>query len=117
MLNEFALKSESHRLATATLAVLNTEDGEIQLASAGHPAPVIADGAAKAAPLDLITGPLLGAYRHTYEVVQTTLTPGARLVFYTDGLVDVGRPGADQQLSQLVHSIENHRSGPSHRGR
>jgi serine/threonine-protein kinase RsbW len=111
MLNEFALKSELNRLATATLAVLNTKDGEVQLASAGHPAPLIADGVAKAAPLRLITGPLLGVHRHRYQVVQSTLTRGARLVFYTDGLVDVGRTGADQQLSQLVRSVESHRSG------
>ncbi len=110
MLNEFALKSELYRLATATLAVLNTKDGEIQLASAGHPAPLIADGSAKAAPLRLITGPLLGVHRHTYQVVESTLTPGARLVFYTDGLVDIGRTGADRQLSQLVRSVEGHRS-------
>jgi hypothetical protein len=32
-------------------------------------------------------------------------------VFYTDGLVDIGRTGADQQLSQLVRSVESHRSG------
>jgi serine phosphatase RsbU (regulator of sigma subunit) len=72
---------------------------------------LIADGVGKAAPLRLITGPLLGVHRHTYEVVQSTLTRGARLVFYTDGLVDIGRTGADQQLSQLVRSVESHRSG------
>jgi hypothetical protein len=29
------------------------------------------------------------------------------LVFYTDGLIDVGRPGAEDHLSQLARSMES----------
>ena len=108
LLNEFALKSESPRLATATLAVLNSESGEIELASAGHPAPLMSVGQTQATSVPLTTGPPLGVHRYTYPVVTSTLQPGARLVFYTDGLIDVGRPGAEQKLAQLALSMASH---------
>jgi len=111
LLNEFALKSESQRLATATLAVLNSATGVIELASAGHPAPLMSVGDAHATPLPLTTGPPLGVHRYTYPAVTSTLRPGARLVFYTDGLIDVGRPGAEQKLAQLALSMESHPAG------
>ena len=111
LLNEFALKSESQRLATATLAVLNSVSGAIELARAGHPAPLMSAGQTPAASVPLTTGPPLGVHRYTYPAVRSTLQPGARLVFYTDGLIDVGRPGAEQKLAQLAQSMESHPSG------
>ena len=111
LLNEFAIKSESPRLATATLAVLNSVSGAIELASAGHPAPLMSGGPERATALPLTTGPPLGVHRYTYPVVTSTLQPGARLVFYTDGLIDVGRPGAEEKLARLALSMDSHPSG------
>ena len=111
LLNEFSIKSESPRLATAALAVLNSESGVIELASAGHPAPLMSVGQTRATSVPMTTGPPLGVHRYTYPVVTSTLQPGARLVFYTDGLIDVGRPGAEQKLAQLALSMASHPSG------
>jgi PAS domain S-box-containing protein len=111
MLNEFALKSESPRLATATLAVLNSATGAIEVASAGHPAPLMSVGNTPATSVPMTTGPPLGVHRYTYPAVTSTLEPGALLVFYTDGLIDVGRPGAEQKLDQLARAMESQPSG------
>jgi PAS domain S-box-containing protein len=106
LLNEFSIRSESKRLATAAVAVLNSKSGELLLSSAGHPTPLAADerGGAAAGVL-LETGPPLGVHRHTYVPTRTVLQSGSRLVFYTDGLIDVGRPGADEQFSRLARSV------------
>jgi serine phosphatase RsbU (regulator of sigma subunit) len=32
--------------------------------------------------------------------------PGAKLVLYTDGLIDEGRPGAQQLTDRLIRSVE-----------
>ena len=44
LLAEYALKSESQRLATAVLCVLNSATGDLELASAGHPPPLMVNG-------------------------------------------------------------------------
>jgi PAS domain S-box-containing protein len=111
LLAEFALRSESPRLATATLAVLDPTRGELQVASAGHPAPFVADDQTEATPIRLRSGPPLGVKRHKYTVEQITLRPGARIVLYTDGLIDVGRPEAEQQFSYLIHTMGNSVAG------
>ena len=105
LLNEFSIRSESKRLATAALAVLNSKSGELLLSSAGHPTPLVGDDCDPAGGVALTTGPPLGIHRHTYVPTRTILRSGTRLVFYTDGLIDVGRPGADEQLSQLAQSM------------
>jgi len=105
LLNEFSIRSESKRLATAAVAVLNTKSGEFLLASAGHPTPLAADDRVDAAAVRLKTGPPLGVHRHTYTATRTILQRGTRLVFYTDGLIDVGRPGAEEHFSRLARSM------------
>jgi PAS domain S-box-containing protein len=108
LLNEFSIRSESKRLATAAVAVLNSKSGELLLSSAGHPTPLVADDRGDAATaVSLKTGPPLGVHRHTYVATRTILQSGTRLVFYTDGLIDVGRPEAEEHLSQLARSMRS----------
>ncbi|MDR6319625.1 GAF domain-containing SpoIIE family protein phosphatase [Actinoplanes couchii] len=79
--------------ATATLALLSPEPGgadgyRLHWSNAGHPSPVVASGGAAST----LTGhdPLLGAgpriSRHSHT---RHLPPGATLLFYTDGLLEV----------------------------
>ena len=78
-------------MATAAYAVLNPEDGTLQLASAGHLPPlVLGDGPGRI--LDLAPSPPLGAFPYsTWPDHEDTLSNGQTMLFYTDGLVE--RPG------------------------
>ncbi len=108
LLAEYALKLEGQRLATAMLCVLNSETGEFYLASAGHPPPLMVNGYHEPGPVPIKTGLPLGIGRHTYRVTRNRARPGARLVFYTDGLIDIGRPGAEERLTRLTHLVESY---------
>ena len=52
LLDEFAFQRPMHRLATTCLAIVDTENRTIAIASAGHPAPFLVSNDGKpAAPL------------------------------------------------------------------
>jgi GAF domain-containing protein len=82
------------RVATAVLAVLDPATGRVELASAGHPPPMLITGGS-AADVGIPIRPLLGVGTGAAETVTIDLTPGAALLLYTDGLVE--RRGADMQ--------------------
>ncbi len=71
---------------TLLFAHLNTTDGSLRLANAGHNYPIILDESARELPLD---GLPLGIDRE-YRFTETTahLKPGDTLVLYTDGVVE-----------------------------
>jgi sigma-B regulation protein RsbU (phosphoserine phosphatase) len=77
------------RYVTAIFLRLNPETGEIEVVNAGHnPGFLIAPGAephefnAAGTPLGLLPG-------MSYTSERSVLAPGARLLFYTDGLTEV----------------------------
>ncbi len=102
---------QSARLATVVLAVLNTTSGHLEMASAGHPPPILFDGGAPAAPLIVRPGAPIGMGRGRYEVESLDLLSGVSLVFYTDGLIDESRPGSEDLMRGLAHSLEKCASG------
>ncbi len=89
-------------LATLIVAQLD-DDGRVTLASAGHPSPWrIADAGIERLELD---GPLPGlADEAGYPERHIELTPGERLLLYTDGLVE--RLGDRAAESTLVTALE-----------
>jgi PAS domain S-box-containing protein len=97
--------AHSTRLVTAALCVLDTNSGQLDIALAGHMPPVIFDGSS-ARPERLKPGPPLGVGAARYQADRIDLMPGAKLVFYTDGLIDEGRPGARQLKDRLTRSVE-----------
>lgn len=96
-LNDTVLRhseASSHRFLTAIFAVAQFRDGALtlELAAAGHPAPLIrrADGSTEALP---VGGVLIGVLPDLeYEPVECRLAPGDTLVLYTDGLTDARAP-------------------------
>jgi anti-anti-sigma factor len=73
---------------TAALCALDTETGELSVASGGHTPLLLQRGGHE---LEYIprTGPALGlAGEQTYGTFVTRLGPGDRLLLYTDGLTD-----------------------------
>ncbi|HOX70566.1 SpoIIE family protein phosphatase [Dokdonella sp.] len=78
---------EPGMFVTAQIAALNPESGEIEIANAGHPAPLLraVDGTVTA--LGLEPGAPLGANAQTLFVAnRITLGAGACLMLYSDGL-------------------------------
>ena len=59
-------------------------------------------------PVPIETGLPLGVRRHTYVTTRDQARPDARFVFYTDGLIDIARPGAEGRLARLARLVESH---------
>jgi phosphoserine phosphatase RsbU/P len=85
--------------ATAVYARINCVTGDVVMAKAGHPEPIIIgiDGTTREIAGD---GPLLGVFPEAeWNTVRFTLQPGERLILYTDG-VETAFPVNDQPCSQ-----------------
>jgi serine phosphatase RsbU (regulator of sigma subunit) len=87
--------SRDGHIATALVGVGDLATGEITLASAGHPDPLLATGDGSHF-VQTAVGPPLGAGTRSYQPVTATLTAGSMLLAYTDGLIE--RRGEDLTL-------------------
>jgi phosphoserine phosphatase RsbU/P len=108
-LDRYANQYGVGEMATVACAQLDLETGELRIACAGHPPPVIAEPGrrpwfvldGRSAPLDVYS---TSATRPEADLV---LAQDAALVLFTDGLVErVDRPidtGLDQLLTELGH--------------
>jgi Stage II sporulation protein E (SpoIIE)/PAS fold/GAF domain len=79
--------------ATCVYAVYDTQTRDWEIASAGHPPPILARPGAQASFLELAAGVPLGVGGGLYEATKVRPPPGSTLVLYTDGLVE--SPGSD----------------------
>jgi serine phosphatase RsbU (regulator of sigma subunit) len=76
-------------VATAFYGVLDPVTGDLDYASAGHPPPLCATKDGHAEYLDSPAGVMLGASADSlFAPGHRRLPPGARLLLYTDGLVE-----------------------------
>ncbi|RJG42459.1 response regulator [Motilimonas pumila] len=107
--SHFALSDQVLSKVTLTACSIQlSPHGMIDIASAGHPAPLLVC-ADKAVPID-ITGVMPGLLPHAhYDVLQMQVLPGQRLAFYTDGLFesatdDVGRAKLQHALVKALKS-------------
>ena len=91
------------RTATLTYLTLDPHGGFLQLASAGHPPPLVAPAGGEPWFVELNGSVPLGATRHVrYDDVELTLEPGSALLLYTDGLVERAGESLDEGLSRLA---------------
>lgn len=99
-----ALHEES--MATAAYAVLDPETGEVALASAGHPPPLIVEDGS-AAPVAIEPAPPLGVLPFQgYGEHRLTMGNGAMLVMYTDGLVERPNESVSYGIERLARAVE-----------
>jgi len=97
----------SCQFCTACYCVLDTESLQLTYARAGHPEGILirADGPAEKLPAP---GSLLGVFpEEQYESRSIALSPGDRLVLFTDGLEDaVTEPGAQTEgMLEMLASL------------
>lgn len=78
---------ESGMFVTAQVLALSTADGHLEIANAGHPAPLHRrrDGIVSSVPVEA-GAPLGASARTTFPVLTATLEPGSAWLLYTDGL-------------------------------
>jgi len=101
-LDHLMVRLLDQQVATVLVGLVDPGRTRVEMASAGHPSPILVDGAG-AREVGVAIRPLLGV--GAGEAVATTvdLPPDAALLLYTDGLVE--RRGADlsERTERLRH--------------
>ena len=95
------------RFATAAIARLNLDTGQLRWINAGHPPPLILRGGALVNPGPCRPHPPLGLQTRVPEVCEVQLHVGDRVVFYTDGIVEARTPDGEffgeERLADFIH--------------
>lgn len=96
--------------ATAVLLVLDVASGDVAIASAGHPPPVLCGN--RCAFADVAPGALLGAFSTTYKESYLNLSEAQDIILYTDGLIEARKDselfgqGRLLKVMQWAHSLD-----------
>jgi serine phosphatase RsbU (regulator of sigma subunit) len=106
--HQFDIAVDDH-IITALVGVGRWRTGEIDVANAGHPLPLLvaADGTRH---LSVPVGPPLGVGPSSYESATITMPPGATLIAYTDGLVERRGEDIDVGMQRLADTAHQQRS-------
>jgi serine phosphatase RsbU (regulator of sigma subunit)/type II secretory pathway pseudopilin PulG len=100
---QFDVSSDGH-IVTALVGVGNWRTGEMTLANAGHPPPLLASASgADFVPIE--AGPPLGAGAASYRPATFTLDTGDTLISFTDGLVERRTEDIDSGLQRLAATV------------
>jgi PAS domain S-box-containing protein len=107
-LDRFVEGVEAANTATVAYAEVDLRKGNVVFACAGHPPPVLVDGSGRSALLwDGRSAPLGAQFGvGPRPAASITLTPGARLVLYTDGLVERRDQPLDLSIDVLAQELE-----------
>jgi len=95
------------RFATAVVARLHLDTGQLRWVNAGHPDPIVVRDGALLHPGPCRPHPPLGLQQRKPEVCGFQLHPGDRVVFYTDGIVEARSPDGEffgeERLADFIH--------------
>ena len=99
------------QIVTCVYAVYNPHDSRLTFANAGHLPPLLAEPGGGVRRLTDGAGPPLGSGPVTMEESSEALPVGARLVLYTDGLVERRDRPIDTGIDQLADALAAHAGG------
>ena len=103
-------------LATVFYAVLDLSTGDLAYANAGHPPALLDSGDGHVGYLDGAPGAMLGVTADTdYTASHGRLAPGARLLLYTDGLIEDRRRDIAEGFSALARAMRRSRTQTAER--
>ena len=113
-LDRFAEQLPRARFATVVYAELDPATGRLRYASAGHPPPLLLQPGApprllwdgRSTPLGTRLGP------RSTAVGEVELEPCARVVFFTDGLIERRADSLDEMLQTLTTEVDARRDVP-----
>jgi Stage II sporulation protein E (SpoIIE)/GAF domain len=94
-------------LATAALAVIDVAADTVTFATAGHPPPLLLLPDGEVRLLSTANGPLIGVSTTRAVADSTHFPSGARLIMYTDGLVERRDRPFDEGVAQAAHHLAN----------
>ena len=106
-LDDLAQGTDEVQLATCVYAVFDPVSCALSYASAGHPPPVLHLPGAPSEVLPQASGAPLGVGGVPFESHTVDVPDGARLVLYTDGLVESRDVDIDDGLRRLGAVLEN----------
>lgn len=111
--NHMCANAVEGRFVTFTLACLDTESHDLEVAIAGHMSPIIrkADGSVEEFDDDTIGMPLGVVEGVPFQVSHRKLEPGETVVIYTDGVSEAMNPASE--LFGVEHLREMIAKGPS----
>ncbi len=93
-------------LATAALAIVDVPAATLTYATAGHPPPLLQLPDGDVEILDTANGTMIGVYLDLPGKTQTVpFPPGARLVMYTDGLIERRDRPIDEGIRQAAAQL------------
>jgi serine phosphatase RsbU (regulator of sigma subunit)/anti-sigma regulatory factor (Ser/Thr protein kinase) len=106
-MNGFVLEGEQGGMVTLLYAVIDPDAQTVQVASAGHPPPLVLDPDGRPTFVEAPAGSPLGVARYSaYEESVTTLDPWSTLLLYTDGLVEGPELPLGEGMEGLRSSVE-----------
>jgi serine/threonine-protein kinase RsbW len=109
-LDAFAEQVPRGRMATVAYAELDLDSGWLRYACGGHPPPLLVDQEGKPRLLADGRSAPLGAAGGDRPEAEVRLAPGARLIFYTDGLIDRRGRSLERGLALLVEEATRRRN-------
>ena len=109
-MNSFVLEGEQGGMVTLLYAVVDPDACIMQVASAGHPPPLVREPGGATSFVEAPAGSPLGVTRFpTYDESVTTLDPWSTVLMYTDGLVE----GPDLPLAEGLEGLRKSLDGGS----
>jgi serine phosphatase RsbU (regulator of sigma subunit) len=107
---QFDITSDGH-IITVLVGVGNWRTGEITVANAGHPLPLlVSDPGASFVPMPV--GLPLGAGSGAYDSSTFTMPVGATLIAFTDGLIERRDEDIDAGMRRLIEKVQPLAPGP-----
>jgi serine phosphatase RsbU (regulator of sigma subunit) len=100
------------QFVTMLVMVLDPVDNTVEIATAGHPGPLV-DRGGKCEAIELEPQLVLGVDpAEEYRSQSFILEPGASVLLYTDGVVEAEEPSGEQfGVDRLVEAVESAESG------
>ena len=93
------------QIVTVAYGVVSADRALLDLAAAGHPAPLLARPGEAPRPVALPAGAALGLRAGSWHTTTVPLTPGSLLLFFSDGLVETRNLELDQGLGELAERL------------
>ncbi len=113
-LDDMVCHFEPDEMATVLYAVFDPERRRMTVSAAGHPLPLVTSPTADAQLVDALADPPIGsAAAEPRRATEVTVTEGATIYFFTDGVVERRGEDIDVGLERLREAAI---PGPPHRG-